>query len=430
MRPLVLLALAVVVLGHPQPSTAQTPSSSPRITPLVRAIQNALPAVVAIRSQRHLRTVSGPGSLGQPQQIEGMGAGVILHRDGFILTNHHVVAAVERIYVTLSDGRTFEAQRLGSDPQADLAVLRIRTPSPLPEVPLGSSHDLMLGEPVLAIGNPFGYDHTITRGIISALGRRVQVNEELIYPDLIQTDAAINPGNSGGPLINAEGKMIGLTVAVRVGAQGIGFAIPVNRALQVAAQILQRWRPVRHGIRLHWSVEAEAWVVGAVLPGSPAQNASLRPGDQILRVNGQPTSNPVSLQLALLQSPQRSVRLQVQRAGESVQMLLNLPPGPETEDLAWELLGLKLEPIGQEVLKKWQVPYRGGLRVAQVRQGSPAQRQGLRVGDILVGIHIWETLLPEHVRYILNRPDLEKLQPLKFYVIRQGETFYGHLQVE
>ncbi len=427
----VLLALGVLLVADAT-APAQQESASRRFTPVVRAIQKARPAVVAIRSQRHLdRSAGGPG-LGRPQRIEGMGAGVILHPDGYILTNHHVVAGVERIFVTLADGRTFQATRLASDPGEDLAVIKVRVPSPLVPIVPGNSSDLMLGEPAIAIGNPFGYDHTITRGIVSALRRRVQVNDELTYEDLIQTDAAINPGNSGGPLLNADGEMIGVTVAVRAGAQGIGFAIPVNRALVVAARLLEEQSPVHHGIRLRYSPVKRHWVVAQVRPGSPAAQADLRPGDQIVKVAGRKVEHPVALQLALQsQRPGQRVELLVRREDQPRTVVLTLAaPAVSQPDRAWAVLGLKLEPVQKTVLRGWRVPYRGGLRIVQVRKGSPADRQGLKPGDVLVGIHIWETLRPEHVQYILGRPDLDKLQPLKFYVIRGGETFYGHLQVD
>ncbi len=425
-----VLFILGLLLGSNWEGLPRAAAQSQRFTPVVQAIQKARGAVVAIRSQRHLDRPGGPRP-GRPQRVEGMGAGVILHPSGYILTNHHVVAGVERIFVTLADGQTFQAVRIASDAGEDLAVIKVRAPSPLTPIQPGTSSDLMLGEPAIAIGNPFGYDHTITRGIISALHRRVQVNDELIYQDLIQTDAAINPGNSGGPLLNADGQMIGVTVAVRAGAQGIGFAIPVDRALVVAARLLAQEAPVQHGIQLRYAAAKRCWTVAQVRPDSPASRAGLRRGDRILEVAGRAVEHPVALQLALQQHrPGEVVELLVQR-GERVHTLslaLAAATRPQS-DRVWTILGLKLEPVQQALLRRYRVPYRGGLRVVQVRKGSPAERQGLKAGDILVGIHVWETLRPEHVQYILSRPDLDKLQPLKFYLVRGGETFYGHLQV-
>ena len=167
-----------------------------------------------------------------------MGTGVVIDERGYILTNYHVVADVRHIEVTLDDHRQFTAELVARDAAADLAVIKIPTTEPLPVITIGTSADLMEGEPVIAIGNAFGYEHTVTRGIISALGRDVQVSDTQTYDNLIQTDASINPGNSGGPLLNIDGQMIGLNVAVRAGAQGIGFAIPVDHAMEVAARMM------------------------------------------------------------------------------------------------------------------------------------------------------------------------------------------------
>ena len=167
-----------------------------------------------------------------------MGTGTIIDERGYILTNYHVVSDVRRIEVTLDDGRGCMAELVAYDAAADLAVIKIPATKPLPVIRIGTSADLMEGESVIALGNAFGYEQTVTRGIISALGRDVQVSDTQSYDDLIQTDASINPGNSGGPLLNIDGEMIGVNVAVRAGAQGIGFAIPIDSALNVAAKLL------------------------------------------------------------------------------------------------------------------------------------------------------------------------------------------------
>src|SRR5262249_33336187 len=174
----------------------------------------------------------------------------IIDERGYILTNYHVVSDVRRIEVTLDDGRSFVGETVAFDSSADLAVIKIPTSKPLPTIHIATSCDLMVGESVIALGNAFGYEQTVTRGIISALGRDVQVSDVQAYDDLIQTDASINPGNSGGPLLNIDGEMIGVNVAVRAGAQGIGFAIPIDSALTVAAKLLnvQRLRGKSHGL--------------------------------------------------------------------------------------------------------------------------------------------------------------------------------------
>ncbi|MCG8448677.1 MAG: trypsin-like peptidase domain-containing protein, partial [Pirellulales bacterium] len=203
----------------------------------MRAVRDAGPAVVNIQGQKSVSEAE-EGAPSAPRQVNGMGTGVVIDPRGYILTNHHVVDGVRRINITLAGGQTYVAQIVAYEKKSDLAIIRIRTPSLLPVIHLGTSEDLMEGETVIAMGNAFGYEHTVTTGIISALHRNVQVNETQQYLDLIQTDASINPGNSGGPLLNIDGEMVGVNVAVRAGAQGIGFAIPIDKALEIATRLL------------------------------------------------------------------------------------------------------------------------------------------------------------------------------------------------
>ena len=180
-------------------------------------------------------------SLSQPlKHVNGMGTGVVIDSRGYVLTNYHVVQGVSKIHVTTSDGQKTTARLLAHDPETDLALLKIELERALPVIKLGTSSDLMLAETVAAVGNAYGYEHTVTVGIISQLGRTVQVNDQQVYRNLIQTDAPINPGNSGGPLLNLNGEMIGINVAVRIGAQGIAFAIPANDALDVASKLMRQ----------------------------------------------------------------------------------------------------------------------------------------------------------------------------------------------
>jgi serine protease Do len=210
--------------------SAQATDPSARVSPIVRAIQRAEAAVVSIQGNKVIATASASGA-GSKQEVNGMGTGVIIDRRGYIITNLHVVEDVGRIEVTLSDGSTAIAKLLNYDPSTDLALIKIPAVKELPTIQFGTSSDLMRGETVVAIGNPFGYQNTVTQGIVSALHRDIPVNGTQEYKDLIQTNADINPGNSGGPLLNLDGDVIGINVAVRVGAQGIGFAIPIDSAL-------------------------------------------------------------------------------------------------------------------------------------------------------------------------------------------------------
>src|SRR4051812_1480662 len=213
-----------------------------RQTPVVDVVRRVRDAVVNIHSER---TARGPASeelfaLAPSQnRINGMGTGIVIDPRGYIVTNQHVVDEVNLIKVRLADGTARTARVLQRDAQADIALLKVETSRPLPVMPLGTATDLMVGETVVAIGNAYGYEHTVTVGVVSAVGRDVTLNREVSYKALIQTDASINPGNSGGPLINIHGDLIGVNVAIRAGAQGIGFAIPVDTMIRVAGPMLK-----------------------------------------------------------------------------------------------------------------------------------------------------------------------------------------------
>jgi serine protease Do len=273
------------------------------MSPIVRAIQRAEAAVVNIQGNKFVTTASSNGA-GAKQEVNGMGTGVIIDPRGYIITNLHVVEDVSRIEVTLSDGSTAIAKLINYDPDTDLAMIKIPTSKDLPTIQFGTSSDLMRGETVIAIGNPFGYQNTVTQGIISALHRDIPVNVTQEYKNLIQTNADINPGNSGGPLLNLEGDVIGINVAVRVGAQGIGFAIPIDSALEVMADLVasSRREPIEHGLDLVRTYEAGTSKLSLRSSSDErSENRDLQVCDVIESINGLPISNRLELELALLE---------------------------------------------------------------------------------------------------------------------------------
>jgi S1-C subfamily serine protease len=413
-----------------------------RMTPVVRAVREARPAVVNIQGQKLVANPDPSGGGNEPlQQVNGMGTGIIIDERGYILTNYHVVADVHHIEVTLDDHRSFDAELLARDSVTDLAVIKIHAPEPLKVIHIGTSSDLMEGEPVIALGNAFGYEHTVTRGIISALNRDVQVSETQSYDDLIQTDASINPGNSGGPLMNIDGEMIGVNVAVRAGAQGIGFAIPVDSAIRVAAQLMSvvRLENKWHGL-VTQEDDDETLEVTKVEPASPASKCGLRPGDEILRVGSLRTVRPLDLERALIdRGTGEPVPLEVVRDGRPLTLRLALATCPpdiaarnrieRNDSLAWTLFGLDLVEEPRSTFQKRSSRYRGGMRVVGVRPDSPASNEGILPGDILVGMHRWETASAEDIDYIVSRPNLAEMGDLKFYVLRGKSTLFGHLNL-
>jgi serine protease Do len=414
-----------------------------RITPIVRAVRDAAPAVVNIQGQKPVVDAAAPAGRGvATREVNGMGTGVVIDSRGYILTNHHVVDGVRQINVTLDGGQAYVAQLVAHDRETDLAVIRIRTPQPLPTITLGTSQDLMTGETVVAVGNAYGYEHTVTSGIVSALHRNVQVNETQQYLDLIQTDASINPGNSGGPLLNLDGKMIGLNVAVRAGAQGIGFAIPVDKALDVASRLLnvEKLENQWHGITpLAADGPTGPVTIAKVDRDSPAQAGGLQQGDELKQIGTTAIERPLDVERALLgRRPGDRVPVLVKRGDEDVSLdLVIAAKGGRTRDVepagtfqqaTWDAFGLILTPEPASTLRSRKLPLDGGMRVVAVKPGSSAAQQGVVKGDILVQVHRWYTTSEDDVKYILNRADaVAKLGAVRFDIVRGNERFFGQL---
>ena len=303
------------------------------------AVRKAAPAVVSINTSTRQPAGGDPwlrfffGDSGGPQQQSGLGSGVIVSPEGYVLTNNHVIEGADQIEVTLPDARRAAAKLIGADPDSDLAVLKIGLDR-LPVMTLGDSSALQVGDPVLAIGNPFGVGQTVTSGIVSALGRdQLGINT---FENFIQTDAAINPGNSGGALIDINGNLLGINTAIYSrsgGSMGIGFAIPVSTARQVLESIVQNGRVVRGWIGIEpneltpelaqtFGVRASAGViVTGVLNNGPAAAAGIRPGDVITQINGQPvrTVRELLTRIAAL-APGTSAPFTLDRRGQSVQL--------------------------------------------------------------------------------------------------------------
>lgn len=432
-----------------------------RLTPVVRAVRDAAPSVVNIQGQKSVTdSIEGVRGAAVPRQVNGMGTGIVIDPRGYILTNFHVVDGVRQINVTLHDGQQYIAQLVANDRETDLAVIRIPTSHALPVLRIGTSSDLMPAESVIAVGNAFGYENTVTTGIISALHRNVQVNETQQYLDLIQTDASINPGNSGGPLLNVNGEMIGVNVAVRAGAQGIGFAIPADKALAVAAELMSIER-----IDRNWHGMTPA-VIGApqgpvtvvrLDRHSPAEASGLQRGDQLVKIGSVSIQRPLDVERALLgRRAGDRVPVVVERDGAQMQMDLQLAarghratiarsqakpvvepadmgpsdagPQSEFERVTWEALGLTLSPVTGDELRDAGHSYKGGMRVTSVRPGSAAAEQGVIAGDILIRVHRWYTTSESDIRYIVNRADqLSRQGKVRFDILRGSDRFFGEL---
>ncbi len=427
-----LAAVVAVAALAPQVALA----SNMRRTAVVAAFEKAGPSVVNIHGRKTVPS-DQVVSTDSFRQVNGMGTGVVIDERGYILTNSHVVEGVGRIQVSLNDETTMVGRLIANDPASDLAVIKVDVAGPLRTISVGTSHDLLRGEPVIAIGNAYGYTHTVSEGIISAINRTVQISETQKYENLIQTSACINPGNSGGPLLNIDGEMIGINVAVRVGAQGIGFALPVDDAMLVAARLMsvERVAQTSHGIdadTINTGQAQSKLVVRSVLDG---ENSEIAAGDVIVSVAGKPVRRNLDLERRLIginagervdvqvrrNEKLRTVKIALRSVGKS--------PSRQLEKRAWKILGLQLGPIASSEFSQLGVRYTGGLRVLAVRGGSTSDRQGIRRGDVLVGLHKWETISMENIAYVLDSDEFLAAQPAKFFILRGDETLFGHMNV-
>ena len=429
----------MVVALTPMTGWAQAASESRR-TAVVEAIGRVHQCVVSISSEKKSESHSRwPFSAEENQRprVNGMGSGVVIDPRGYILTNHHVVDKVQGIVVQGSDGTTYPARLLQHDAVMDLAVLKVDAPRPLSAINLGTSSDLMVGETVITIGNAFGYENTVSVGIISALHRDVTLSDEQVYRNLIQTDACINPGNSGGPLINIEGELIGINVAVRAGAQGIGFALPIDEVKRVAAELMSTRRLVStwHGLVTsdHRRGSKRGVVVAEVQPGSPAEASGFRPGDELVKVGEMSIINSIDLERGLLDArPGRPANVTIRRSGTESAVALDVRPVPNpsgtpastTDDVVWRLLGLKTVHVPPEYVSSVSTKLRGGLYVQAVSPGSLAAEAAIQKGDILVGMNVgnrhWETIWPDNILYVLRQPETVQTQSALFYVVRRN----------
>ena len=405
-----LAVFATVLVWSLQPQReVQAADPFLRRTPTVRAVEKVGPAVVNITTERVVespfRRPYGRNPVfqnylnqflvpPQPRTVQSLGSGVLIDAQGHILTNEHVIEQASVIHVSLADGREFEAMLVGADPSNDIAVLRIETDEKLPWIELGRSDDLLVGEPVIAIGNPHGLANTVTTGVISAVNRSLGIGEERLH-DLIQTDASINPGNSGGPLLNAEGTLIGINTAIYWRndrpSQSIGFAIPIDAARRVIDELITfgEVQPVWLGLEfqdldpslqqvLRLPDHVSGVIVNSVAPDSPASEAGVERGDIVTKMDQRKLAGARDFydSMRSLRTGQR-VELGVWRDDALGSLTLEAAELPEERiaPMAAALLGMQLA-----------ADPGGGYRVEGVRRGSPAQQIGFQRGDVLLAL--------------------------------------------
>ena len=413
-----LFLAMIVVLALCQVCVAQEPAgpttrlsdprlpddpSNPRVTPVVRAYQKARPAVVNISSQSEvLRGVSPfggndpfedifPSPMLRRVPVQSLGSGVIIHPSGYIVTNAHVVRGAQKITVTMQNGQSLGAEVISADADHDLAVLKIDPPGgkELPFLPLARSDDLMVGETVIAIGNPLGYANSVTTGVVSAIDRTLEFAQGVRYEGLIQTDAPINPGNSGGPLLNVNGELIGVNTAIRADAQNIGFAISSDAIADELLKLMDFERINRvlfgAGVAIRRGPGGVELEVSQVREGTPAAG-QLEKGDRIIAIDQHSIRHVADFAYWMLGAkPDQTLRFEVQRGPERLTVAVTLlaKPRPDGKTLAQRLFGMTLGPITPDIARDNGLPVERGLVVLDIERGSPAQTIGLRPRDVI-----------------------------------------------
>jgi serine protease Do len=388
------------------------------------------------------------------QRVRGLGSGVIVSRDGYILTNNHVIREADKVTVMLGENKKYTAKVIGTDPSTDLAVIKIDATN-LPAAALGNSDDVRIGQWVIAVGNPFELLHTVTAGIVSAKGRST-AGLNLAYQDFIQTDASINPGNSGGALADLDGNVVGINTAISTpsgGSVGIGFAIPINMAKQVMDELVSQGKVTRGYLALvpqdidesmakAWKLKStEGALVGDVTPNGPADKAGIQRGDIITNFNGKKILNSTQLRQTVAQAdPGTKAKISLLRDGREMPIAVVLgerptdPDGRGNQDesapevTSGEKLGLSIQTLTPEMAQ--QLGYRNddGVIINSVIAGSPAEEAGLRRGDLIKEINRTEVRTAQEFKRLAAR--LQSGDSAVLLINRRGQnTFYAAIQV-
>ncbi|HSB41403.1 MAG TPA: DegQ family serine endoprotease [Methylomirabilota bacterium] len=468
---LVALVMVAPHLGHTattaplwsERATAVTPATvapAPNWVELARALKPAVVNISTKRMEEHVQLQNPFGSQSpfgnddpfqrffkqfeQPSRrtVRSMGSGFIINPAGYIVTNNHVVEGASEIRVKIDDGRELAGKVVGRDPKTDLALLKVEAAG-LPVIPLGNSSELQVGEQVMAIGNPFGLERTVTTGIVSATGRVIGQGP---YDDFIQTDASINPGNSGGPLINARGQAVGINAAIfsqNGGSVGIGFAIPIDQAKAVVTQlaasgkVTRGWlgvtiQPLTPELAQAFKVTGGSGaLVASVQESSPAGRAGIKAGDVITQYDGRKVAQSADLPKLVAATPVgRQVPVTVVREGKPLSLDIKVAElhehGPGTamadQDEAKGPLGLTVESVTPETARELKLGGTRGVLVRGVRSGSPAESAGIRPGDVITELDHQAVADPAQMKRVLDQH--QKGAPVVARLHRDGANLY------
>ena len=416
-NPIYRMVLVIIVLSLTQFSPPSAVASSLRRDAVVKAVEEASPAVVNISTEQLVRRRVNPYSpfsanpffdqFFEPRYKEkythnSLGSGIIFDKGGYILTNWHVLEQASRIKVVLTGEEVYEAKLVGSSPELDLAVLKIEADRELPTITIGDSDSLLIGEQVIAIGNPFGLSNTVTTGVISAASRSMKIGETE-YRDFIQTDASINPGNSGGPLLNIDGELIGINTAIYgQGAQGIGFAIPINKAKRVVDDLILHGEvsPGWVGVQVQ-DLDPElaryldftgdgGVLVKKVEPESPAQKAGIEKTDIITKMGKERVKTiPDFWGIIKQYTPNDTIPFTLFRNGQRITVSVKAEEYPlaKAKELALNFLGIEVEDRASRTGDSEELTEPKGVVIARVKSGGRAQGIGIEPGDLILQIN-------------------------------------------
>ena len=455
-------ALAIGGLLGLFPGNTQATDNSPQVQQLAvtpsgftRLAEKAGPAVVNIRTERTIKGggpvfrhffggpsnpfeefFRGNGRMPRNYKQQSLGTGFIIDPKGYIVTNNHVVEDADEIQVKLKSGQTLDATVKGRDPNTDLALIKVKADHDLPYLTLGDSDQVKVGQWVLAIGNPFGLEHTVTAGIVSAKGRVIGSGP---YDDFIQTDASINPGNSGGPLLDMNGNVVGINTAIVAQGQGIGFAVPASMAKTVVEQLEKEGSVTRGWIGVsiqdlsdemaqYYKVpENKGVLVGQAFEGDPAYEAGIRSGDIILSVNGEDVENTRDLTSLVAKSPVgETAKIKVMRKGETQTFEVKVARRDDSKaapasKVETQSLGLTVSKVTPEIARKLDIPQNRGVVVTDVEQDSLAEKAEVKTGDVVLEVNHQPVNSPDEFKQAVEKS--EKDASIRMLVQRQGMGF-------
>jgi len=456
-----VFALVVPILTLPGPAEAEKfrDRRQGRMSPIVIAVKRTAPTVVNISTLQARQRVNPFAQFRNPlmdeffrnffesrprrRREQSLGSGVIIRADGYILTNQHVISLAEKIQVHTSGNRIYAARIIGADPINDLAVIKIKASKPLPHLPMARSDDLMVGETVIAIGNPFGLQHTVTTGVVSAIGRSLDSGRSRRRnpSDFIQTDASINPGNSGGPLLNVFGELIGINTAIFSKAQGIGFAIPINRARRIVDDLIyfgkvrKAWVGIilqdfksRIASRLGFPQKLGT-IAAQVIEGSPAYKGGIRRGDVLIRFGSiEINSRKDYLNELAGYTVGSEVIVDIWRKNKILPRKVRLSSIPValSNAIAQNWLGIRVAPIDKKSLHRYRIKSQNGVIVTRVVKGSASDNIGIQPGDVIRQINGQPTLDIESFREMVVRA--REFPRVQLLVLRSNQGYNVTLQ--